>query len=257
MTVEERNQLEERGYIRLDGFLNAEQVADFNARIEELFEAEGENAGSEFRKEENTRRLANLVDKGRIFREMVIMPEILERVEAVLGPNFKLSSLNARSANPHSESGQPLHADMGLVPDEQGNAVCNTVWMLDDFTEENGALRAVPGSHKFGVLPQQALADPNAKHPDEELLTGAAGTVIVMNAHTWHGGTANRTGNPRRALHGFYVRSDKPQQQYQKALLQPTTVEELTPLMRKVLALDDPLNDELSSKTTRQSGFLK
>jgi ectoine hydroxylase-related dioxygenase (phytanoyl-CoA dioxygenase family) len=252
MTPEERKELEERGYIRLDNFLTAEQVALFNERLEAVYEAEGENAGSEFRKEANTRRLANLVDKGDLFRDLIVMPEILERVEAVLGPNYKLSSLNARSANPNSDSGQPLHADMGLIPDETGYAVCNTVWMLDDFTEENGALRAVPGSHKWGKLP--AL---DATCAEEELITGKAGTVVVMNAHTWHGGTANRTANHRRALHGFYVRSDKPQQQYQKQLLRPETVAELTPIMRRVLALDDPLNDELSSKTTRVSGFLK
>jgi hypothetical protein len=35
------------------------------------------------------------------------------------------------------------------------------------------------------------------------------------------------------------------------------TVAALSPLQRKVLALDDPENDRLSSQTTRMSGFLK
>ncbi len=257
MTTQERKQMDELGYVRLDHFLTPAYLDGLRDRVEELFEAEGENAGAEFRKEENTRRLANLVDKGKLFQEMVVMPEILERVEAVLGPDFKLSSLNARSANPYSDSGQPLHADMGLVADERGYAICNTVWLLDDFTSENGALRIVPGSHRWKKLPQQVLADAEAAHPDEELVTGAAGTVIVMNAHMWHGGTANRTGRNRRALHGFYSRNDIPQQQYQKALLRSETLASLTPLQRKVLAIDDPLNDTLSSKVTRQSGFLK
>jgi len=73
----------------------------------------------------------------------------------------------------------------------------------------------------------------------------------------WHGGTANRTDRRRRALHGFYTRNDKPQQQYQKALLRPETVAVLTPLQHRVLALDDAENDRLSSETTRMSGFLK
>ena len=30
------------------------------------------------------------------------MPEILDCIEHVIGPNYKLSSLNARSANPHN-----------------------------------------------------------------------------------------------------------------------------------------------------------
>jgi ectoine hydroxylase-related dioxygenase (phytanoyl-CoA dioxygenase family) len=78
-----------------------------------------------------------------------------------------------------------------------------------------------------------------------------------MNAHLWHGGTANRTAAPRRALHAFYTRRDKPQQQYQKKLLSPEVQCHLSPELRQILALDDPLNDELSSATTGHSGFLR
>jgi hypothetical protein len=39
--------------------------------------------------------------------------------------------------------------------------------------------------------------------------------------------------------------------------LRPETVAALTPLQRRVLALDDAENDRLSSETTRMSGFLK
>ena len=252
-----KRELEDRGYVILEDFMSPALLEGLRARVEALFAIEGQNAGAEFRQEEGTRRLANLVDKGDLFREMVAMPQILEHIEAVIGPNFKLSSLNARSANPHSESDQPLHADMGGIPDEQGYWVCNTIWLLDDFTPENGATRVVPGTHLLKMLPQQVLPDIFAAHPNQELVLGKAGTVVVMNAHAWHGGTANRTGAPRRALHGFYCRRDKPQLQYQKQLLRPETQRDLTPAQRKVLALDDPLNDELSSKTTRQSGFLK
>jgi ectoine hydroxylase-related dioxygenase (phytanoyl-CoA dioxygenase family) len=146
---------------------------------------------------------------------------------------------------------------MGGIADEKGNWTCNTIWLLDDFTPENGATRVVPGTHLQRKLPQDVLPDVFAAHPDQVLITGKAGTVVVMNAHMWHGGTANRTDLPRRALHGFYCRSDKPQQQYQKALLRPETQRLLTAELRKILALDDPLNDELSSQMTRQSGFLK
>src|SRR5262249_21862871 len=133
----------------------------------------------------------------------------------------------------------------------------NSVWILDDFTESNGAIRMVPGSHRWGITPQQALADPYARHPQEMLLTGRAGTVVVMNAHMWHGGTENRTGSPRRAMHVYYTRRDKPQQQYQKRLLRPETQRHLSESARMLLALDDPLNDELSSQFSGMSGFLK
>jgi ectoine hydroxylase-related dioxygenase (phytanoyl-CoA dioxygenase family) len=257
LSADLRSALEETGYCVLPNFLDRETVRRACDRVEELYEAEGENAGAEFRKEPNTRRLANLIDKGEIFRELILKPEVLACVRAVLGPKFKLSSFNARSANANSDSNQPLHADMGGVADEQGYWVCNTVWMLDDFTEENGALRAVPGSHRWGKLPQEVLPEPNAAYPGDKLVTGTAGTVVVMNAHVWHGGTANRTDRPRRALHGFFCRWDKPQQQYQKLLLRPETQASLTPALRELLALDDPLNDQLSSSMEKRSGFLK
>jgi len=257
MTEAERQSLDQNGYILLEDFMSADLLESVRRRVEELFAAEGDQAGSEFKQEPQSRRLANLVDKGEIFLQVIAASEVLERVKYVLGPDFKLSSLNVRSANPHSDWVQPLHADVGAIADQNGYWVANTVWMLDDFTAENGAIRIVPGSHRWGRLPQQALVNPSAAHPDEILLTGTAGTVVVMNAHLWHGGTANHTSAERRALHAFYTRRDKPQQQYQKRWLRPEVQQSLSPELRKLLALDDPLNDELTSKTTGQSGFLR
>lgn len=257
MTEAHRRQLDDRGYVVLHGLMGLDVLAALRARVDELFAQEGEHAGAEFKYEPNALRLANLVDKGEVFERLVAHPVVLEYVQAVLGPQFKLSSLNARTAPPFTDSQQPLHADMAAIADERGYWVCNTVWMLDDFTAENGAPRAVPGSHRWGRLPPEALAGPPAPHPQEVLVTGTAGTVVVMNAHLWHGGTQNRTAAPRRALHGFYCRRDKPQQQYQKQLLRPETQARLAAELRWLLALDDPRNDELSANVAVRSGFLK
>jgi ectoine hydroxylase-related dioxygenase (phytanoyl-CoA dioxygenase family) len=257
MTSEERRQLDEDGYVVLESAIDGEFLEELRTRIFAVFDEEGEQAGHEFRTEEHARRLANLVDKGDVFRRAIVQPRVLECVRHVLGPDIKLSSLNARSADPKTEIGQPLHVDMGAIPDERGYWVCNTVWMLDDFTRENGPTRMVPGSHRWKQRPQDVLADPLAPHPDEIMLTGKAGTIAVMNAHLWHGGTANRTARPRLAMHGFYCRRDKPQQQYQKQLLRPGVQASLTAELRGILALDDPLNDELSANVTVRSGFLK
>jgi len=252
-----KRELAEAGFTVLEDYMGADLLKNPRARVDRLLEEEGAAAGSEFKTEENARRLANLVDKGEVFREAIARPEMLALVESVLGEGFKLSSLNMRSANPHSASVQPFHIDMGLLPDQKGYAVCNCVWMLDDFTLENGALRVIPGSHKWGKKPQDEMADPYASHPKELLVTGRAGTVVVMNAHAWHGGTANRTDKERRALHSFFCRHDIPQQQYQKRLLRPETQSALGGRLRKILAIDDPVNDELSSVGSGQSGFMK
>jgi ectoine hydroxylase-related dioxygenase (phytanoyl-CoA dioxygenase family) len=257
LSESEKRRLDEDGFLVLDGFAGAALLGRLRRRVEELFAEEGESAGREFKPEPGCRRLANLVDKGEVFREVIVLPRLLEYVRHVLGPDVKLSSLNARSVNPHSDRRQPLHADMSAVADARGPWVCNTLWMLDDFTADNGALRVVPGSHRRRRLPADVLADPLADHPGQVLLTGAAGCVVVLNAHAWHAGTANRTGAPRTALHAFYCRRDKPQQQYQKALLRPEVQESLSAPLRDLLALDDPLNDQLSAECAVRSGFLK
>jgi ectoine hydroxylase-related dioxygenase (phytanoyl-CoA dioxygenase family) len=256
-TTSRTAELADLGYTVLGDYMGADMLQRMRTRVDELFAEEGAGAGAEFRTEENARRLANLVDKGEIFREAIERREILDLVASVLGDEFKLSSLNVRSANPRSESLQPFHVDMGLLPDDKGFSVCNCVWMLDDFTEENGALRVIPGSHRWARRPQEAVSDPYAPHPDEMLVTGRAGTVVVMNAHMWHGGTANRTDCERRALHSFFCRRDIPQQQYQKRLLRTETQAALSPDLRRLLALDDQWNDELSSAGSGRSGFMK
>lgn len=257
LTANEQRELDETGYLVLPDFMEPSLLASLRERIDELFAEEGAQAGSEFKQEPGCRRLANLVDKGEAFQQALQSPRVLAGVEHVLGKDFKLSSMNVRSANPHSADPQPLHADMGAVPDERGYWVCNTVWMIDDFTPANGPIRCVPGSHRWGRLPQDVLADPRAPHPQETVLTGKAGTVVVMNAHMWHGGLANHTDQPRTALHIFFARRDKPQQQYQKQLVRPAVQDQLAPRLRWLLALDDPHNDAVSAVVTVRSGFLK
>lgn len=251
-----KRELDEHGFVVLPEFIDPAWLAELQEMTERQFELEGEAAGSEFKTETGSRRLANLVNKGEVFQRVVAEPRLLKFIELVLGAEFKLSSLNARSANPHNGINQPLHADMGAIADGAGYWVCNSVWMLDDFTEDNGPIRVVPGSHRWKKLPQDVMSDPSEKHPDEEIITGPAGTVVVMIAHAWHGGTANRTGSPRTALHAFYARRDKPQQQYQKELLSESVQSSIGPELRRILALDDSLNDEVTRNCQQRSGFL-
>jgi len=254
LTDTDRRQLDEQGYLVLPGLMTPELLAALRRRIEELFAQEGPLAGSEFKQEPEALRLANLVDKGPIFEEVILSPRVLDCMGHILGPSFKLSSLNARATHPHSASGQPLHADSAAIADAGGYFVANSIWLLDDFTPHNGATRFVAGSHRWLRLPEP---DFYAPHPAEQLVLGKAGDVVVMNAHMWHGGTANRTDAPRRAMHAYYTRSDQPQQQYQKRWLSAAVQARLSPEARRILALDDPLNDELSATGSGKSGFMK
>jgi ectoine hydroxylase-related dioxygenase (phytanoyl-CoA dioxygenase family) len=251
---DEKRRLDEQGYLTLPDLMGADLLREVRARVEELFAEEGSRAGAEFKQEPGARRLANLVDKGEVFERVILAPPVLECVEQVLGPEFKLSSLNVRSADPLGDCAQPWHADSGAIADERGYWVCNSVWMLDDFTAENGATRMLPGSHRWRRLPP---AECYEAQPGEVLATGKAGTVVIVNAHMWHGATGNRTAAPRRAMHVYYTRRDKPQQQYQKQWLSEAVQKRLSERARRLLALDDPLNDVLSRSGSGLSGFLK
>ncbi len=255
ITDQQRHDLDTRGYVVLDRYLTPELLNQVRDRVEELHTQEGENAGASSAK----RHVAGWPTWWT--RDQCLKNWLRSRNfgtgRPCLAQRFQAQQLNARSTDPFCHDAQPLHCDAGALPDERGYTVCNTIWLLDDFTRQNGATRVIPGSQHWKQLPQAALPDPAAPHPEEELVLGPAGSVVVMNTHAWHGGTANLTSCHRRALHIFYCRNDKPQQQYQKKLLRPETLSHLTPELRRILALDDPLNDQLSSVASGASGFLK
>ncbi len=74
---------------------------------------------------------------------------------------------------------------------------CNTIWALDDFTEENGATRVVPGSNGLEDGLRFAVEDSIAAEMSK-------GSVLFYSGSVYHGGGANRSGEVRRALNLTY-----------------------------------------------------
>ena len=139
-----------------------------------------------------------------------------------------------------------------------GYWVCNTVWMLDDFTRGQRRHPGGAGIASLGSAHALRVLDLRRPHPDELLLTGEAGTVVVMNAQS---GTAappiGRRASLCLALPSI-ARRDKPQQQYQKTTASSGGCRKgLRRSFEDSSPCDDPLNDELSSYVVRTSGFLK
>jgi ectoine hydroxylase-related dioxygenase (phytanoyl-CoA dioxygenase family) len=230
LTKQEIETLDREGYLFLGSLLTKTQVQQVNDRITELMQLEGENAGAELMaskyirhpKEEGADRLADLVNKGSVFDIFYTHPRVLAGVEAVLGSQHKLSSLNYRAAKP-GKGLQKLHVDWRNSVAQGAYKVCNTIWLLDDFTEHNGATRIVPRTHKLSVLPDEAMADPMLKHPDEIRIIASAGSVYIFNSHVWHGGTNNETANDRRSIHSYFCTREQPQQIDQKKYISEET----------------------------------
>lgn len=235
LTVEEKYALDDHGYLSLGVVISARELAGYRQRLEELLTEEGESAGVEVHQEEGTLRLSNLVDKDPMFERVITNPRLLAAVHHVLsGGEFKLSSLNSRAALP-GHGLQALHTDWGEAVKEGDYYVCNSIWLLDDFAVDNGATRVVPGSHRGGKRPGDSMEDPKADHPDQVQVVALAGTVVVFNSHTWHGGVVNHTDTPRRAMHCFFCRRDQPQQTDQRKWLRPETLARLSPAAKAIL----------------------
>ena len=245
LTEEEKNFLDKEGYLNLGQLLTHAQVKKINDRISFLMNEEGDKAGSELLdspyirhpKEAGADRLADLVNKGEVFDIFYTHPRVLAGIAHVLGSSIKLSSLNYRAAKPGMGL-QKLHVDWHEAVAADQFKVCNSIWLLDDFSKENGATRIVPGTHHSGVLPQDVLQDPEATHPDEVIVEAPAGSVFIFNSHAWHGGTTNGTNRSRRSIHSYFCRSDQPQQVDQSRYIQMETLSRLSPAAVRILGLE-------------------
>ena len=94
-----------------------------------------------------------------------------------------------------------LHADQGFAPQPWGGIQgLNVAWAIDDFTDENGATRIVPGS-------QRQNRAPTAEDGGHTVaLEAPAGSVIVMEGRVWHRTGFNRTEDRSRAgIFAFYT----------------------------------------------------
>ena len=239
LTPEQKGQLDCNGYLHLPAILSGENVEALKLRQQQLLELEGDKAGTEVHQERGTDRLSDLINKGTVFHVVLSEPTVLAAIAHVLETDLKLSSLNSRNALP-GQGLQGLHADWGRLETPGTYQVCNSLWLLDDFTPENGATRLVPGTHRSDKTPAEVMSNPSAHHPDEILVQGQAGDVVVVNSHTWHGGTLNRTTGPRRVMHGYFCRRHQPQQLDQQLFLRRATWHQLSEAARVVLGVTEP-----------------
>jgi len=235
LTRDEKARLDADGFLPLPGILTAQQLEIVRRRLREISAAEGDQGGLEVHQEAGTDRLADLVNKDPVFDVCFTHPRVLAAMAHVL-TDFTLSSLNSRAALP-GRGHQGLHADWG-EPFEPGDyQVCNSIWLIDDFTDDNGPTRVVPGSHRLGQRPGQVMDRTEDRHPDEVKLLGQAGTVVIFNSHLWHGGTTNTTTAPRRALHSYFCRRGLKQQLDQPAYARDETRARLTPAAQYILGV--------------------
>ena len=234
LAQEEVDFLDQNGYLVLNNIITRSQIEAFIACLQELSESEGAQLERESVPEEGMIKLFDLVNKDAIFDLCFTHPRVLAAMAHMLDDDVKLHSLGSRSA-PLGHGLQGLHVDFGVNLGSGPWVGCNAIWLLEDFTEENGATRLVPGSHRIGKHPRDVMAAPKQAHPHEIRITAPAGTVVVFTGHTWHGGAQNRDNRIRWAMQGAFCRRDYPQDPVLQQILLPEVRDRLGDAERAIL----------------------
>lgn len=223
------------GRVRRDGYTiveNAiapdliEALSDALARLERDLDAKPAMNAFEGHR---TVRIYNLLAHGAPFDQIPTHEAVLPVIEGVLDPGCLISSLSSIAIDP-GETAQPIHADDMVIPLDKPHRpiVCNSMWALTDFTEENGATRLVPGSHLKGNPEYGGAYD---TIPAEM----AKGSVLIWEGSLWHGGGANRTDTRRTGIAMNYCAGFIRQQENQQLGLSPDLVRGFSPRLQELV----------------------
>jgi ectoine hydroxylase-related dioxygenase (phytanoyl-CoA dioxygenase family) len=188
-------ELEAHGYSIMENALSHEFCDEIIDEIKRL-EAIGAHAlrGNAF-VGYKTVRYFDLLNHGEVWQRVAAHPNLLPVLRGVLGEDMQLSTMGTAVIAP-GERAQPIHRDDELyaMAMPHRNLVCNTMWALEDFTEENGATRIVPDTHRLieSANPKQAYESIAAVMPK--------GSVCFVLGTAYHGGGANMSDALRWAL---------------------------------------------------------
>jgi ectoine hydroxylase-related dioxygenase (phytanoyl-CoA dioxygenase family) len=235
MTEEENAHLEEHGYVVLPGVFSSEQADEMRERALALAAEDREKLKDDasIYLDGKSQRVWNLVNKGEIFEETVQIERILAFHRHMLDWGFLLSSYSANIIGPGSPPSS-LHIDYPMggmpVPLPDWTFCSNSVYLLTDFTIENGGTVVIDRSHRRDHGPKH-----NERYSDTQQVEAKKGDVIIVNGRIWHGSGENRTDEARVALLCFYCRSWMPPQQDHLKLVRQEVWDRATPALRTLL----------------------
>jgi len=196
------------GFIVIEDFLTQDMVSMIKKVISSLYNEEVES-NSVYKYAENVDRVWNLVNKHILFSNLITNQLIATLMNAIFDRDthhqkFFLSSFQATYVRPGAKA-QHLHIDTPVPnPLPPWEIKANTIWLLDDFTDKNGATEVIPGSHKYGRRPVNANLN---DHAGLKKVQALAGSLIVTSGYLWHRAGANQSKDVRTALLGSFASS--------------------------------------------------
>jgi ectoine hydroxylase-related dioxygenase (phytanoyl-CoA dioxygenase family) len=202
--------LDEDGGVIVHDFIDQDLVKRLNAEFKA--DIERTDPGSDIVGQEmsvfwgrNTKRFTRLAARAPSFAELLDHELMHQWAAHSLKGDYWLNTGQAMIVGP-GETGQKLHRDIAIWPlledigRDAPEAMISILLALSDFTEEVGATRVIPGSHKWQDFMQT---------PRPEDTVGAvmrAGSALLYLGKTVHGAGQNVTDNQwRHGLHMSFV----------------------------------------------------
>jgi ectoine hydroxylase-related dioxygenase (phytanoyl-CoA dioxygenase family) len=217
------------GCCLIDGLISAEHAFDLRRLVHDRAEDERRNGVGYVYSGDAHQRVWLLLNAGRPFLELAEDVAAREVVGAILGPDAILSNLSANITGPGG-AGMVPHWDQDWAPRPWSYPlVAHVIWMLDDFTEDNGPTLVVPGSH---------LTDEPPGSDELEPVVGRSGTALVIDGRLWHGTSPNISAGRRTGLLAYYCRPFVRQQENFALSLDSAVRDTLTESQRTLLGLE-------------------
>jgi len=215
--------IETDGYTIIENAIKPGLVDMLNQALSDLEKNLAIKPGDNTFEGHNTIRIYNLLAHQAVFQQIPVHAQLLPIIEGVLDKGCLVSSLSSISIDP-GEVAQPMHVDDALMQQKRPHKsiVCNSMWALTDFTEENGATRIVPGSHNWDHTPEYR------KHYDSIPAEMSKGSLLIWNGSLWHGGGANNSGERRVGIAMNYCAGYIRQQENQQLGLSKEIVEQFS-----------------------------
>jgi len=175
--------LEREGFLMLPGLMNAHELRTLQGELEPWIErtprCEGDFYGWK------TTRVGGLLSKAPMVQHLALNPRILAIAETLLRPACDCIQLNlSQATRVHpGERAQAPHRDEEMWPNDTQDRhwLINVMWAVSDFTEDNGAPRLWPGSHRFKL---DRTVDPRNRGGRDACGLGA-GLLGITHAWRW------------------------------------------------------------------------
>lgn len=254
LSEDHKSKFQRDGFFILENLLDAEKLSLIKRAVSYLAETETSLGLSHaYTTSGKHQRVWNLLNKSSVFREIIQHSHIIETMEWIFDretqhQKYYLSSFQANILKPGAEA-QKWHLDTPVpVPHPAWILKANTIWLLDDFTETNGATEVVPGSHLFPDRPQNNNA---VLQKSSKKIIARAGDVLITSGMLWHRSGDNNSDASRTVLLGSFAASyarEIANEENHSVVLEREIIDQSPDTLKRILGLDHGIRPGALSK---------